>query len=276
GRGDVRDFYDHWYRPNDTILVLVGDVTAADAVRRIESAFGDWTPRADAVAVRAGAPAKIAARRILLVDKPDATQTQIRLGAIGMARRDPELLPSQVANTILGGGFTSRLIEELRVKRSLTYGASSTFVARKVGGDFRIQTFTKTPTTVETLRLALSVLDDFRREPIDPKLVTKAKMYMRGQFPLRVEPPDAIALRLAEMEFNGLPQDELATYRTRVAAVTPEVASHAAASHMPSPDVVAITVVGKASEIRAPLEAAFGPVEVLNPAACDELLSRKP
>ena len=276
GRGDVRDFYDHWYRPNDTILVLVGDVTAADAVQRIESAFGDWTPRADAVAVRAGAPAKIAARRILLVDKPDATQTQIRIGGNGMARNDPDLLPAQVANTILGGGFTSRLIEELRVKRSLTYGASSTFVARKVGGDFRIQTFTKTPTTVETLRLALSVLDDFRREPIDPKLVTKAKMYMRGQFPLRVEPPDAIALRLAEMEFNGLPQDELATYRTRVAAVTPEVASHAAASHMPSPDVVAITVVGKASEIRAPLEAAFGPVEVLKPAACDELLSRKP
>jgi zinc protease len=276
GRGDVRDFYDRWYRPNDTILVLVGDVTAADAVQRIEGAFGDWKPRADAAAVRAGAPSQVASRRILLVDKPDATQTQIRIGAVAMARNDPDLLPAQVANTILGGGFTSRLIEELRVKRSLTYGASSAFVARKVGGDFRIQTFTKTPTTVETLRLALSVLGDFRREPIDPKLVAKAKTYMRGQFPLRVEPPDAIALRLAEMEFNGLPQDELATYRSRVAAVTPEIASRAAEAHMPSPDGVAITVVGKASEIRAPLEAAFGPVEVVTPPACDGLPRRKP
>lgn len=271
GRGDVRDFYDHWYRPNDTILVLVGDVAAADAVSRIQTAFGDWTPRADAIAVRAGAPPPVTARRVLLVDKPDATQTQIRIGAIGMARNDPELLSSQVANVVLGGGFTSRLIEELRVKRSLTYGASSAFLARRVGGDFRIQTFTKTPTTVETLKLALDVEGAFRSAAIDAKLVTKAKTYMRGQYPLRLETPDAIAMRLAEIEFNGLPQDELETYRSRVAAVTPEIASRAAAAHMPAPDAVAITVVGKASEIKAPLEAAFGEVKVVTPTDCDTL-----
>jgi zinc protease len=269
GRGDVRDFYDHWYRPNDTIFVLVGDVVADDAVRRIQGAFGDWQPRPDAIAVRAGAPTPMAGRRVLLVDKPDATQTQIRIGAIAMARNDPDLLSSQVANVILGGGFTSRLIEELRVKRSLTYGASSTFLARRVGGDFRIQTFTKTPTTVETLKLALEVEGAFRSAPLDPKLVTKAKTYMRGQYPLRLETPDAIAMRLAEIEFNGLPQDELETYRSRVAAVTPEIAGRAAKAHMPAPDDVAITVVGKASEIKAPLEAAFGQVTVVAPADCD-------
>jgi zinc protease len=271
GRGDVRDFYDHWYRPNDTTIVLVGDVQAADAVRRIEAAFGSWTPRPDAVPVRAGPPTPIRSQRVLLVDKPDATQTQIRFGAPAMARADPDLLPSQVANVILGGGFTSRLIEELRVKRSLTYGASSAFVARKVGGDFRVQTFTKTPTTVETLKLALEVMDGFRRGPLDPKLVTKAKTYMRGQFPLRLETPDAIAMRLAEIEFNGLPPDELETYRSRVAAVTPEIAGRAAAAHMPAADGVVITVVGKASEIKAPLEAAFGPVTVVTPQQCDGL-----
>jgi zinc protease len=274
GKGDVRDFYDRWYRPNDTILVLVGDVRADDAVRRIEAGFADWKPRADAVPVRAGAPEPVTARRVLLVDKPDATQTQIRVGAIGMARRNPDLLPSQVANTVLGGGFTSELIEELRVKRSLTYGASSAFLARRVGGDFRIQTFTKTPTTVETTKLALDVLGNFRRVPIDPKLVTKAKTFMRGQFPLRLEPPEAIAMRLAEIEFNDLPQDELATYRSRVAAVTPEIASAMAVKHMPPPDDVAITVVGKASDIRGPLEAAFGPVTVVTPLQCDTLQAR--
>jgi len=269
GRGDVRDFYDRWYRPNDVILVLVGDVAADDAVRRIQAAFGDWTPRPDAVPARAGQPEQVDQRRVLLVDKPDATQTQIRIGAIGLARNDPDLLPSQVANTILGGGFTSRLIEELRVKRSLTYGASSAFIARKVGGDFRMQTFTKTPTTVETLTLALQVMSDFRQSPLDPKLVDKAKRYLRGQYPLRVETPDAIAMRLAEIEFNALPPDELATYRSRVAAVGPDDASRAARTHMPPPDRVAITVVGKASEIRAPLEAAFGPVTVVTPGECD-------
>ena len=271
GRSDVRDFYDRWYRPNGAIVVVVGDVQADEAVRRITAAFGDWKAGDDAVASRAGAPVPVGARRVLLVDKPDATQTQIRIGAIGMARSDPDLLPSQVANTILGGGFTSRLIEELRVKRSLTYGASSAFVARRVGGDFRLQTFTKTPTTLETLTLALQVLDDFRKAPISPKLVSKAKTYLRGQFPLRLEPPDAIAARLAEIEFNGLPANELETYRSRVAAVTPELASRMAALHMPASDAVAIAVVGKASEIRAPLEAAFGTVRVVTPEQCDSL-----
>jgi zinc protease len=270
-RGDVQDFYDHWYHPNDTILVLVGDVQAADAVSRLQAAFGSWKPRTDAVAQRAGAPDPITTRRVLLVDKPDATQTQIRIGAIGMARRDPDLLPSQVANTVLGGGFTSRLVEELRIKRSLTYGAFSAFVPRLTGGDFRIQTFTKTPTTVETLRLALSVEDEFRRAPIDPKLLAKAKTYMRGQFPLKLEPPEALAARLAEMEFNNLPEDELVTYRGRVAAITPELASQMAAKHMPSPDATAIVVVGKAAAIKGPLEAEVGPVRVVTPEACDSL-----
>ena len=274
GRGDVRSFYDHWYRPNDTIVVIVGDVQADDAVRRLQAAFGDWKPGADAIATRAGAPVPTSGRRVLLVDKPDATQTQIRIGNVAMARRDPDLLPSQVANTVLGGGFTSRLIEELRVKRSLTYGASSAFLARRVGGDFRIQTFTKTPTTVETLRLALDVLADFRSRPIAPKLVDKAKTYLRGQYPIRLEPPEAIAMRLAEIEFNDLPPDELATYRGRVAAVTPALASEMARKHMPAADDVAITVVGKASEIRAPLEAAFGSVTVVSPTDCDALSRR--
>lgn len=273
-RGDVRDFYERWYRPNNTILVIVGDVRTEDALARVRTAFGDWKPRPDAVPDRAGPPAGVTSRRVLLVDKPDATQTQIRVGAMGLARKDPDLLPSQVANTILGGGFTSRLIEELRVKRSLTYGASSLFVPRLVGGDFRLQTFTKTPTTLETLKLALAVEGDFRRQGLDPKLVAKAKTYMAGQFPLRLETPEALAARLAEIEFHGLPKDELATYRSRVAAVTPADASRAAATYMPTPDAVAIVVVGKAAEIQAPLEAEFGKVRVVKPEDCDDLTSR--
>jgi len=275
GRGDVRDFYDRWYRPNSTIFVLVGDVKADDAIARIQAAFGDWRPSPEAIAVRAGVPDPISARRVLLVDKPDATQTQIRIGAPALARRDPDLLPSQIANTILGGGFTSRLIEELRVKRSLTYGASSAFVARLVGGDFRLQTFTKTPTTLQTLQLALDVVGGFRAGPIKPKEIAKAKTYMRGQFPLRLETPDALAARLAEIEFNGLPQDELTTYRSRVEAAAPEAIARAAAAHMWNPDAAAIVIVGNAAAIRAPLEATFGPLQVVTPAQCDGLAPAK-
>jgi zinc protease len=271
GRGDVEDFHQRWYRPNDTILVLVGDVGAAEAAARVREAFGAWRARPDAVPVRAAAPAPLATRRLLLVDKPDATQTQIRLGNVALARRDPDYLPATVANTVLGGGFTSRLIEELRVKRSLTYSAWSAFVARLGGGDFRLGTFTKGPTSAETLALALQVEGDFRIHPPDGKALDKAKAYLRGQFPLKLESPDALAARLAEIEFQGLPQDELTTYSSRVAAVTPAEVARVAERWMPPPDRVAIVVVGKAAEIRDQLAARFGAFETIGAPACEGL-----
>ena len=215
-RADAKAFYEHWYRPNNTILTVVGDVQAADALERIRAAFGDWESRPDAVPERAGPPAPVTARRTLLVDQPDASQAQIRVGSIAMARNAPDLLPSQVANTVLGGGFSSRLIEELRVKRSLTYGASSMFIARLTGGDFRITTFSKNATAVETLALALQVQETFRKDPIDAQLLAKARTYLAGQFPLKLETADALAARLTEMEFFGLPKDDLETYVSRV------------------------------------------------------------
>src|SRR5262249_26512433 len=236
----------------------VGDVTSNDAVTRIGEAFGSWEARPDSVPTRAGPPPPVGARRVLVVDKPDASQAQIRIGAMAMRRNDPDLLTAQVANTVLGGGFSSILVDELRIKRSLTYGASSMFVARLTGGDFRINTFSKSPTAAQALALALDVEGGFRRKPIDPKLLDKAKSYLRGQFPLRLETPEALAARLAEIEFFGLPKDELATYEARVAAVTPATASSEAERWMPNPNAVAIVVVGKAAELRPALESRFG------------------
>src|SRR5439155_17293893 len=112
---------------------------------------------------------------------------------------------------------------------------------------------------------------DFRDRPPDPKALDKAKAYLRGQFPLRLETPDALAARLVVIEFYGLPVDELATFRLRVAAVTPADVERVARAHMPPPDRVAVVVVGQASHIRAPVEAKFGPIETNAPDACEEL-----
>ena len=271
GRGDVRDYYARWYHPNNAILVLVGAVSADEALAAIRQTLGGWASRPDAVPVRAAAPAPITARKVLLVDKSDATQTQIRFGNISISRSSPDYLVASVGNTILGGGFTSRLIEELRVKRSLTYSAWSMFSARLLGGDFRVGTFTKSPTTLETLQLALSVEDEFRRTPPDAKSLQKAKEYLSGQFPLRLESPEALAAKLAELEFHGLPQDELTTYQSRVRAVSAADVAAVAERDMPSTDRVAIVVVGRASEVKAPLEQAFGAVETVPAADCDSL-----
>lgn len=266
---DVRDYYDRWYHPNNAILVLVGAVAPADAIDAVRRAFGEWRPRPDAVPERAAPPAPLGERRVLLVDEADATQTQIRFGNVAIARSHPDYLVATVANTILGGGFTSRLIEELRIKRSLTYSAWSMFVARLTGGDFRVGTFTKSPTTVETLELALRVAGEFRRTPPEAKALEKAKAYLRGQFPLRIESPDALAARLAELEFHGLPEDELVTYDRRVRAVTAADVAAVASRVMPDPAAGAVVVVGRAAEVRAPLEAAFGAFRTVAPAECD-------
>ena len=271
GRGDVRDFYERWYHPNNAILVLVGAVSSDEALAAVRQTLGGWPMRALPGPARTPAPAPLAAQKVLLVDKADATQTQIRFGNVAIARSDPDYLVASVGNTILGGGFTSRLIEELRIKRSLTYSAWSMVVARLRGGDFRVGTFTKSPTTVETLKLALSVAGDFRKAPPDANALKKAKEYLTGQFPLRLESPEALAARLAELELHGLPEDELTTYQRRVRAVSAVDVAAVAARVMPSPEQVAIVVVGKAAEVKAPLEAAFGKVELVPAAECEGL-----
>jgi predicted Zn-dependent peptidase len=185
-----------------------------------------------------------------------------------MARNHPDLLAANVAATILGGGFSSILIDELRVKRSLTYGASSRYAANLVGGDFRVGTFTKTETTVETVALALEVVERFRTTPPDEAALAKVQAYLRGQFPLAVETADALASRLTEVEFYGLPRDHLATYRGRVAAVTVAEAARVSTAHVPAADAMTIVVLGRAADVRAPLEARFGAVTVVDPEDC--------
>jgi zinc protease len=275
GAGDVRGFYARWYHPNNTTLTLVGDVRAAEVIEALRAAFGDWKAEPAAMPVRSGPPQPLASRRILLVDKPDASQSQIRLAGVAMRRADRDLLPAQVANTILGGGFSSILIDELRVKRSLTYGAFSGYAARLVGGDFRVSTATKTATTVEALELTIGILDRFRTSLPAPGPLAKAKAFTDGQFARQIETAKALGLRLAEMEFFGLPEDDLATYRRRIAAVDAASAYQVVRRHQPPTDLMAIVVLGKAAELRAPLEAKFGSVRVVTPAECGRLDAAK-
>jgi predicted Zn-dependent peptidase len=271
GKSEVRGFYARWYRPNNVTLTLVGDVRADRVIERLRAAFQDWPPSPEATPVRSGPPRPLTGRRVLLVDKPDASQSQIRFAGIAMRRADPDLLPAQVANTILGGGFSSILIDELRVKRSLTYGAFSGYAARLTGGDFRVSTSTKTETTLEALDLALGIVDRFRSDVPAPGPLAKAKAYVGGQFARQVETANALGLRLAEIEFFGLPQDELTTYRSRVDAVDAAIAHRVVERHQPAGDALAIVVLGKAAVLRGPLEAKLGPVRVVTPEACGRL-----
>jgi zinc protease len=265
---DVRAFHDRYYRPNNAIAVAIGDVPPRELIDRVRAAFGQWKP-GEPPPPAPPPPAAFGRRRILLVDDPGATQAQIRLGNVAIARSDPGYVTASVVNTVLGGGFSSRLIEQLRVKHSLTYGAWSTFVAYRAPGDFRLGTFTKVATTATALRMALAELGRFREDPPTAPELEKARNYLRGQFPFELQEPSALSARLADDEFHGLGLEELAAFRSRVARVRVDDAVAFVRRHVPDPESVAVVVVAPAGEVSDGL-ASLGPVQVTTPRKCLE------
>ncbi len=266
GRADVQSFYARHYVPDRAILVIIGDASAADLLAKAERTFGGWKKAGTTLAPPA-APARISGRRLLLVDKPDATQTHIRIGNTAIARTDPSYVPANVASTILGGGFGARLIDELRVKRSLTYGAWSGFAARKAPGDFRVGTFTKVETTGEALQVALDVLAKFAAEGATAEELARSQSLLTGQFPKQLETPGAVAGKLAELAGFGLPRSDLEAFPARVNATSLADVQQIAKRWVPTTDA-AIVIVGPADKI-APQLAKFGTVERTTPAGCE-------
>ncbi len=262
---DARAFYEHHYGPQGSVLVVIGDGSTEDLMARAERAFGGWHSAAAAPAPLP-APPRVQGRKLLLVDKPDATQAHIRVGNVAIARTDPTYIPGVITSAILGGGFGSRLIEELRVKRSLTYGAWSAFITHRVPGDFRVATFTKVPTTGQALTLTLDLLRQFAAEGATAEELSRAQSLVSGQYPLQLETPNAIAAKLAEFTAYGIPRTELEDYPRQILAVSRDDVRRIAGRYAGTDDA-AIVVVGPAAAI-APQLAPFGPFERTTPEAC--------
>jgi zinc protease len=265
-RADVQAFYAGHYVPDHAVLVIIGDASTADLMAKAERAFGDWR-HSGATLTSPAPPARIMGRHILLVDKPDATQTHIRVGNTAIARTDPAYVSANVMSTILGGGFGARLIDELRVKRSLTYGAWSGFAARKVPGDFRVGTFTKVETTGQALQVTLDVLDGFTRDGATADELKRSQSLLTGQFPKQLETPGAVAGKLAELAGFGLPRSDLEAYPARVTATSLADVKQLAERWVPTKDE-AIVIVGPAEKIAPQIEK-FGTIERTTPTGCE-------
>ena len=134
---------------------------------------------------------------MLLVDKPDASQTYFAIGNTGVAANDPDRVAIRVVNTIFGGRFTSELNEALRVESGYTYGAQSFFDQRKVPGPFVIFSFTKNETTTPAIDLALQVLAKLHKDGVTEEQLKSAKSYIKGQFPPNIETSRQLARMIA-------------------------------------------------------------------------------
>lgn len=251
-RDDLITFHKTWFGPNNAILAIVGDVTPDEAFAGAERAFGSWA-HSDQPAAKPVEPPP-PTRRVVIVDRPGAVQTEIRVGNIGLARKDPDYIALNLALRILGGEGGNRLHRVLRSERGLTYGASAELNALKDTGDIVAETDTRSETTAETLRLLVDELARLQRQRVNPRELSEAQAYITGSFPLTIETPSAIALQVINAVFFGLDLKDLETYRDRVNAVTVDDIQRVSQKYL-HPDHLSIVLVGDASKFAGQLPA---------------------
>jgi predicted Zn-dependent peptidase len=246
-RDAIVKFYRAEYAPANTILAVVGDFEQSEMARMLDQRFGPWpTQRASAIAIPDQADA--VGKRLLLVDKPDATQTYYSIGNVGVARTNPDRVPIRVVNTVFGGRFASMLNTELRIKTGLTYGARSSFDEHKSRGPFVISTYTRTATTEKAMDLTLEVIRRLHEKGITQEELDLAKSYIKGQFPPTIETSRQLASQLAQLEFYGLDEREINQLYPKIDAMTLADAQRVIRQYFPLDNLVFV-VIGKASEI---------------------------
>jgi zinc protease len=240
---DLHEFHRKFFAPNNAILAIVGDVTAPEAFSGAERAFGAW-PRQEIAPVTVPEPPP-PARRVVIVNKPDAVQTEIRVGHLAIPRKHPDYMAMDLAVKILGGEGSNRLQRVLRSERGLTYGASADIQALKRTGDIAAETDTRSDATIEALRVIVDEFSRLQRERVSERELSDAQAYLAGSFPLTIETPDAIAAQVLNALFYELPLSELETYRERVNAVTPDDIQRVARQYF-KPDRLSVVLVGDA------------------------------
>jgi len=259
-RDQVSQLYQTYYRPEHARVLVVGDVTLAEAERLVSERFGAWENGPSVVArSRAAEPA---ARTVYLVDKPGAAQSVIRIGNVGVARSTEDYFPLQVLNTILGGSFTSRLNQNLRETHGYTYGANSQFVMRQSAGPFQAGSSVQSSKTDSALIEFMRELRRIRDEEVPQAELDKAKAYIALGLPGNFETTQGAAAQFRELLTYGLPLEYYDSYVQRINAVTAADVQRVARRYIDI-DHLAIVVVGDRSQIEAGVRALNeGPISV--------------
>jgi zinc protease len=256
-RQDVEHFYRLNYRAEATTVIVSGDVTPESARAMVTSAFRKW-PAGSGQKPRLTAAARTKSRRVHIVHKADAPQSELRVGHVGLPRKHPDFFPAMVMNAVLGGLFGSRINLNLREVHGYTYGASSYYDWRRGPGPFVVSTAVQSEVTAPALTEILLEVDRIRSEKISAEELSLARDYLEGVFPIRYETTAAIAAALATLVVHDLPPDYYDTYRENVHEVSAESVLEAATSHL-HPAELQTVVVGDARTIQDSLaDAKFG------------------
>lgn len=260
-REDLLAYHRRYFVPNNAILAIVGDVTAAEAFEGVTKVFGDW--QRQEIVWPSLSPPPEPTRRVVVINKPGAVQTEVRVGQIGIPRGNADYMALNMALRILGGEGANRLHQVLRTERGLTYGVQANFDTLLDSGDFETSTNTRSEATGEVLRLIVDQFWRLQRERVGERELAGAKDYLTGSFPLTIETPDAIATQVLNVLFYGLAIDQLQSFRERVAAVRSEDIERVARYYL-QPERLSVVLVGDAKAFTSQLRGiGFGTYEMV-------------
>ncbi len=216
---DVVNYYKKFYQPKGAMLAVVGQFNKAQVMAKLETLVERWPSTRDFEEVEFEKVSKTDSK-IHLVHKPGAKQTQIRFTHLGISRNNKDFIPIRVMNAILGRGFSSRLLTEVRVKKGLTYSIGSFFSSPKQTGAFTISTFTQHGRVKETLDTVYETVNKFIADGVTEDELTLTKQYLKGTFPSVLETPTSVAYNIMLLKYLGVPLDYLKTYTSKVDQVT--------------------------------------------------------
>jgi len=247
-RDDVTTWFSRQTGADRAVFAFVGDFDTKKMEKAVRDSLSGWK-KAGAKLEPLGSLKPFEGRRVLLVDKPDATQTYFRIGNVGVARDYADRVTLDMVNTAFGGRFTSMLNSELRIRTGLTYGARAIRAEDLVGGSLSIYSFTKSESTNEAIDLALDVLGRLHEKGIDDETLASIKAYVKGQYPPDLETGTQLASKLTEIEMYGLGRGDVDDFETNVERASKADLEKVIASVYPSKDLVFV-LIGNADAIR--------------------------
>ena len=256
---DLADFHATYYRPNNAVIAIVGDVTMKEIMPKLEKAFGDWQKADVPAATIPPAPAQSDAK-IFLIDRPGSVQTVLQLGTLGIERTSPDYFAVLLADRVLGGGPSGRLFMNLREDKGYTYGAYSSFSGSKFRGTWTSSSEVRTDVTEGAMKEFMYELNRLRTEPVPEAELENAKRAIIGSFALSLEQPASLLQNIITQKLYNLPSDYWDTYPQKVSAITAADVQKAAEKYvdMGHLQVVAVGDAAKAREILAK----YGKVEL--------------
>ncbi len=259
-RDDLVGFWSKGFVPGNAALIVAGDITAAEVRALATRHFGQW--KGSGMAAQRTPSAAATTRKIIIVDKPGAPQTQLRIGSPGIARSNPDYVPIDVMNTTLGGLFSSRINMNLREKNGYSYGAGTRFVARRGEGPFFVGTGVRTDVTAPAVKEIFSEIDRMATTPVTAEELAIAKDSIARSLPGNFETTPAAAGSISELFVYGLPLDYYRALPAKIQAVNAADVQRVAGKYLKSKSMVVVGV-GDRARIEPELKKLeLGPVEV--------------